>query len=276
MNKCLEKVYEILFIKKFLNQEWQKVKLIKKKYISDDTLLLTFYYSKNPIYSYILGLDLGKHILVKINNNIISKNKEYWNNNINNEEYIIRKYTPIKLDYNTFDLLIKIYRPTNNFIDGGKMGRHIENLNINDYILVKGPCGRINIENILFNKKINKLILIAGGSGITPIYQVITYIIKKKLNINMTLIYANKTFNDILLLDELLNYSKYLNLIFFLENYNNNLNYNYYNKYKLLKGYITENIIEQDINNLYLLCGPPPMINCVNKFIKLKNNIIIL
>ncbi|GME95863.1 unnamed protein product [[Candida] boidinii] len=60
------------------------------------------------------------------------------------------------------------------------------------------------VENMSKN-----LVMIAGGSGITPMLQVIGYITTTPEDLtNMTLIYANETENDILLKEELDEFSK--------------------------------------------------------------------
>jgi len=63
---------------------------------------------------------------------------------INGEE-VSRSYTPITdvRDTNTVDIVIKIYRPTAEFPEGGKMTRHLESLNVGDTVDIKGPLGRI-------------------------------------------------------------------------------------------------------------------------------------
>lgn len=69
------------------------------------------------------------------------------------------------------------------------MSLHINSLKINDTLTIKHPYGRFNyqgngnirIRNIganptYKNTKVQRLYMIAGGTGITPIYQIVQYI----------------------------------------------------------------------------------------------------
>ena len=57
------------------------------------------------------------------------------------------------------------------------------------------------ISNKDITQKVDKLTMIAGGSGITPIYQVFRYAFQD--GIECDVIYCNKTEDDILLRNEL-------------------------------------------------------------------------
>ena len=52
--------------------------------------------------------------------------------------------------------------------------------------------------------------MVAGGTGITPLYQIIQYITENELqtSANLTLLFANRTEDDILLYNELKEYEK--------------------------------------------------------------------
>lgn len=61
--------------------------------------------------------------------------------------------------------------------------------------------GKFNIEDE--DKEFKKVVMVAGGTGITPIYQVIHYIAKTPDDkTELKLIFANKTVDDILLKEE--------------------------------------------------------------------------
>ena len=57
-----------------------------------------------------------------------------------------RKYTPISwIDQRgEFDMLIKIYRPTSKFPEGGLMTQYLESLNLEDTVDMEGPRGKYN------------------------------------------------------------------------------------------------------------------------------------
>ena len=64
-------------------------------------------------------------------------------------------------------------------------------------------CGRFDLKSrstIQVKKKIGH---IAGGTGITPIYQVLQAALKNEDNTHHSLVFGNRTVSDILLRDEL-------------------------------------------------------------------------
>lgn len=92
----------------------------------------------------------------------------------------MRPYTPVTGDDVTghVDLVIKVYKPNDKFPNGGKMSQLLDSLEIGDTIDVKGPVGEIvYLEPGQFLIKghprtATRLAMLAGGTGITPMYQV--------------------------------------------------------------------------------------------------------
>lgn len=102
--------------------------------------------------------------------------------------------------------------------------------------------------------------MLAGGTGITPMFQILQAAHKNKDISSFSLIFGNKTSKDILMkteLDELLQ-SK---------SFNFNLNYlidKYEEGWEGLVGYVNKDIISNNLptpgdNTIILLCGPPVM-----------------
>ncbi|KAI3984540.1 hypothetical protein MKX01_040417 [Papaver californicum] len=146
-----------------------------------------------------------------------------------------------------FDLLVKFY-------PDGKMSQHLGNLKPGDVIEVKGPKVKLG-----YTPNMKKHIgTIAGGSGITPMLQVIDAILKNPDDkTQMSLLYANISPDDILLKQKLdvlsANYIYYT-----VENPTNN--------WKGGKGYITQNMVDKGMpspseDTLILVCGPPGLMN---------------
>lgn len=112
-----------------------------------------------------------------------------------NGKVITRPYTPVSQNHQLgfFDLLVKKY-------PGGKVSNHIHSLETGDYIEVKGPFAKYQ-SKINYHEQIG---MIAGGTGITPIYQVLIKMLKDPRNkTNFSLVYANNRPCDILLIKEL-------------------------------------------------------------------------
>lgn len=97
----------------------------------------------------------------------------------------------------------------------------------------------------------------AGGSGITPCYQVIREICTMPSeNIELVLLFANKTEQDIVLRKELEALQPRLKLHYILDKAPEG--------WKGLTGYLNENLLSSvcplnDPDTLYVYCGPFPM-----------------
>ena len=148
--------------------------------------------------STVLGLPIGKCISVRY------FDKTVIDDDGNNEE-IRRPYTPVSSndDIGYFELIIKIY-------ENGKMSSYLDTLNIGDAIECRGPMGNIEyLKPGLFKSFNNELKcqhigMVAGGTGITPMLQVIRAICKNNNDkTQISLIFGNVTIDDILLHEEL-------------------------------------------------------------------------
>jgi cytochrome-b5 reductase len=109
----------------------------------------------------------------------------------------VRSYTPISGDHQPgyFDLLIKSY-PT------GNISRHMASLAVGQTIRVRGPKGAF----VYTPNMVRHFGMIAGGTGITPMLQVVKAIIRGRAAGDRTevdLIFANVTEQDILLREDL-------------------------------------------------------------------------
>ncbi|KAH8813232.1 hypothetical protein F5884DRAFT_329752 [Xylogone sp. PMI_703] len=110
------------------------------------------------------------------------------------EKPIIRPYTPISEEgaKGYLDLLVKKYPE-------GKMSVHMHNLNPGDHLDFKGPAPKYPWSP----NKHDHIALIAGGTGITPMYQVARAIFSNPDDkTKVTLIFGNVTEDDILLKSE--------------------------------------------------------------------------
>ena len=129
---------------------------------------------------HILGLPIGQHLTVEAD---LDKKTS-------------RSYTPISSDEDPgfFDLLIKTYPQ-------GAISKHVSTLSLGQTLRVKGPKGQM----VYTPGMVKRLGMIAGGTGITPMLQIIRAISRgrPKLGGNDTtevdLIFANVNEEDILL-----------------------------------------------------------------------------
>ncbi|KAI0776348.1 ferredoxin reductase-like C-terminal NADP-linked domain-containing protein [Trametes elegans] len=107
---------------------------------------------------------------------------------------VIRPYTPISPPDQAGELTFLIKRYEN-----GKMSKYIHELKPGEALSIKGPIPKFDFKINQFDE----VGMVAGGSGITPMYQILEYALKDPANkTRFTLIFANVTEKDILLKEE--------------------------------------------------------------------------
>lgn len=170
---------------------------------------------------------------------------------------IWRSYTPItsESDLGHFSLLIKSY-PT------GNVSRWIAAMQIGDSLQIRGPKGNFRYKAGIAGK----IGMIAGGTGITPMLQIIRAIIDNPLDqTEVALIYANVTFEDILLkedIDEIAKKHNQIKVYYVLNNPPED--------WKEGVGFVSKDMIQTfmpppESNTKLLICGPPPMVSAMKK-----------
>lgn len=229
-------------------------KLMEKIVLSHDTRLFRFAL-QSPDHT--LGLPVGKHMFfyAKING-----------------EPVMRAYTPTSSndDLGYFDLVVKVYfaNQHSKFPEGGKMSQYFEQMQIGDAIDVKGPVGHFVYEGCgaySNNRKpgnARKISMIAGGTGITPMYQVIKSVLKDSNDTTeLRLLYANQTEKDILLrsdLDQWATRHSNFKVWYTVDRPSDDWQYS--------SGFINRKMLEDHLfapaeDSIVLMCGPPPMID---------------
>ncbi|XP_047337947.1 NADH--cytochrome b5 reductase 1 [Impatiens glandulifera] len=217
-------------------EKFNQFKLVKKTQISHNVAKFRF---ELPTPTSVLGLPIGQHISCKGKDSV--------------GEDVIKPYTPTTLDSDVghFELVIKMYPQ-------GRMSHHFREMSEGDYLSVKGPKGRFKYQV----GQVRAFGMVAGGSGITPMFQVARAILENpKDRTKVHLVYANVTFEDILLKEEL-----------------DSLAENYPDRFKVFYvlnqppteawnggvGFVSKEMIQahcpapaSDIQ--FLRCGPPPM-----------------
>lgn len=174
---------------------WRKSILTGKKIVSWDTWIFSF---KLDHPEQTLGLPVGKHLMVRLRDPVT-------------REAIIRSYTPISeiRDQGTMEMLVKVYFDTPSG-KGGKMSQAIDALSIGHFIEMKGPIGQFEYcgyGKCLINDKLRQIktfVMICGGSGITPIYQVFRAVMQNPEDQTKCIILdGNRLLEDILCKEEL-------------------------------------------------------------------------
>ncbi|RWR74864.1 NADH--cytochrome b5 reductase 1 [Cinnamomum micranthum f. kanehirae] len=216
-------------------ENFKEFKLVKRTQLSHNVAKFQF---ALPSPTSVLGLPIGQHISCRGKDGT--------------GEEVIKPYTPTTLDSDIgyFELVIKMYPQ-------GRMSHHFREMRVGDFLSVRGPKGRFKYQP----GQVRAFGMLAGGSGITPMFQVARAILENPNDsTKVHLIYANVTFEDILLKEEL-----------------DNLASNYPNRFKIYYvlnqppevwdggvGFVSKEMIQahcpapaSDIQ--ILRCGPPPM-----------------
>ncbi|RDL34338.1 NADH-cytochrome b5 reductase [Venustampulla echinocandica] len=226
--------------------EFQDFELKEKTIISHNVAIYRFKLSSPTA---ILGLPIGQHISIGA---AIPQED-------GTAKEIVRSYTPISGDHQPgyFDLLIKSY-PT------GNISKYMASLVVGRTIRVRGPKGAM----VYTPNMVRHFGMIAGGTGITPMLQIIRAVIRGRPTGDKTeidLIFANVNREDILLkedLDQLAQDDKGFRVHYVLNNPPE--------KWEGGVGFVTPEMISkllpkpaEDVK--LLLCGPPPMISAMKK-----------
>lgn len=220
---------------------YKRLPLVKKDQLSSNVFRFVF---QLPASRDVIGLPIGQHVAIKatINGATVS-----------------RSYTPTSnnLDTGRLELVIKCYP------DGLLTGQYLASLEVGDHVDFRGPKGGMKYHSGLC-KKIG---MIAGGTGITPMYQLIRAICEDDRDTTeISLIYANRSEEDILLRRELETfaraYPQNFKLWYMLDHPSEGWAYG--------KGYVTSEVMASRLppsapDTKIMLCGPPGMVNASKK-----------
>ncbi|KAI2682642.1 hypothetical protein DTO012A7_5902 [Penicillium roqueforti] len=223
-------------------QTWTNLTLREKARISMNVYRFVFNLpnTKQP-----LGLPSGQHVALRAK--------------IGNKD-VVRSYTPISDDREIghVDLLIKVY-PT------GTMTKYLESLEEGDCVEFRGPKGAMRYTSDYSEK----IVMIAGGTGITPMYQIIRAICLNPSDATqVNLLYANNSETDMLLREQIDSLAS---------RFPQNLKAHYIlvnppSGWQGSVGFITEHLVKKSVvassqSSRVMLCGPPPMLAAVKKIL---------
>lgn len=170
-----------------------------------------------------------------------------------------RAYTPSSLPGTTgyFDLTVKRY-------DTGVVSKHLHDQRIGDTVLMSGP----NPGGHWTDGMAKRVGFVAGGTGITPMISIIRWILAKKIDVELFLLFANKTESDIIFRQE---WDRHVR------------DYPNFHCHHVLEqpppgwsggtGRITSDLLRQHLpapspDTCIFLCGPPPMVDVLEATLK--------
>ncbi|KAH7054728.1 nitrate reductase [Linnemannia elongata] len=250
-------------------KKWQDIVLVEKIHLTHNTRLFRFAFG-HP--DQLLGLPLGSHVFLRIKAN---------------DSLHVRAYTPTSLPdrQGHLDLVVKIYFKDTDprFPAGGVVSQYLGAMAIGDSIAIKGPVGSFTYHgqgqyshSSGRKGKCLQIGMICGGTGLTPMYQIIQAILADKTQdaTKVSLLFGNRTEDDILMRKDI-------------EDAGNGLGPDRFHLWHVLSeekpegwkygtGYLNKSMIEEHLfprqgsapdstddlsSRIVLLCGPPPMIN---------------
>ena len=244
--------------------------------LSKDTKLMRF---RLPTGNHVFGLPTGSHVMVQLTDGKTG-------------EKHMRPYTPVSsdaLDKGHVDFVVKVYFPNKQFPDGGKVSQMLNDVKVGEEkVEFFGPLGgKRYVGNGEFTvKKLksqgggvevrdakDEVGMIAGGSGITPMLQIVREMLREGQASGMpkkiSILYANKSEDDILCRDTLDNFEKQfpgrVKVWYTVDALSNDKKKAKEWKYDV--GFITKEMIEKHLPTpaksgkrfQILVCGPPPM-----------------
>ncbi|EAW23313.1 cytochrome b5 reductase family protein [Aspergillus fischeri NRRL 181] len=224
------------------DQGWVDLKLAQIENLSPNTKRLRFEFPDKEAVS---GLHVASALLTKFKPH-------------GAEKPVIRPYTPVSDEEQPgyLDLVVKVY-------PNGPMSEHLHSMNVDQRLEFKGPIPKYPWEA----NKHKHICLIAGGTGITPMYQLARKIFKDPEDqTKVTLVFGNVREEDILLkkeLQELENtYPRRFRAFYVLDHPPK--------EWTGGKGYITKELLKtvlpepKEENIKIFVCGPPGMYKSIS------------
>jgi ferredoxin-NADP reductase len=131
-----------------------------------------------------------------------------------------------------------------------------------DWARIDAPYGKFTFEG-----EHEKIGLLAGGIGITPLMSICKYCTDKRLNTKITLLYGNRTENDIAFrreLETMQEQNANLKVVFILNEANS--------EWRGATGIIDAEMVKKEIPDykeaVFYTCGPPAMVETMGKLVE--------
>ncbi|KXS99201.1 hypothetical protein AC578_3025 [Pseudocercospora eumusae] len=171
-------------------RSWRKAILHSKETVSWDTRIFRFKLDHDD---QTLGLPTGQHLMIRLRDPVT-------------REAIIRSYTPISqtTQKGYMDVLVKIYFASADQ-KGGRMSVALDSIPLGHPVDFKGPIGKFEYHGMGIcsinqtQRTVKTFYMICGGSGITPIYQVLRAVMQNKADPTKCVVLdGNRLLEDIL------------------------------------------------------------------------------
>jgi cytochrome-b5 reductase len=224
----------------FSPDEFRSFRLISSRYETHDTR--RFYFAL-PDKDALLNMPVSSCVVAKY---VDADGKD-----------VIRPYTPTSNNGSPgrFELIIKRYPKS-------KMGNHVFSLRPGEELQIKGPFQKFSYQA----NQWKHIGMIAGGTGITPMYQIINTVLENpKDKTELSLIYGNNSRRDIILATELCelqktysNFHLYITLLDVPKRWLGGIGFI---NQQMIKAYMPK---PGEKDTKVLVCGPTPMMKHIS------------
>lgn len=146
-------------------------------------------------------------------------------------------------------------------ITESEFSKILNNLKVGDYVKVKYPFGQFTLKD-----EYTKVAFIAGGIGITPIRSICKYAVDKELDVDIILLYGNRTIDDIVFrqdFDQMQKQYSKLKVVHVLCESARSIDC----KIGLIDKKMIKDCINDCVRRKFYLCGPPAMVEAVQKIL---------
>lgn len=155
---------------------------------------------------------------------------------------------------------LKNYFEVTKRLSQSEFSRRLDSLKIGDEVNFKGPIG-----NCVFKEEFKKIAFLIGGIGITPVISIIEYVVEKKLDTDVILLYSNRIIQEMAFKKDLDKWKQ--------EDKNIKITYTItdcqVSDDECVQGRINKGLILQRIedieNRVFFIFGPPGMVGAMKQ-----------
>lgn len=158
--------------------------------------------------------------------------------------------------------------PTNDYLEFTKkltdsgFSTGLKELKVGDMVKIEGPYG-----TFVLNPKFERIAMLTGGIGITPMRSMLRYYTEMKLENDIILLYSNRFHKDIIFKDELewmCQQNKHLQIIYTLTA----MDKNWMGETGRINDAMVKRLIPDYMHRLFYTCGPLTMVESIRRILK--------
>jgi ferredoxin-NADP reductase len=150
-------------------------------------------------------------------------------------------------------------------LTGHEFSNALDAMTIGDEVNISKPYGKFTFEG-----EYDKIALLSGGIGITPMISICKYCTDMKLDVNIKLICSNKTEEDIIFTSEIKDMMSLNSNLFALDTLTRASD-----QWPGCNGRICDTLIQSEVpdysERVFYVCGPPPMVDSMVEMLQMMN-----